>query len=333
VSRKRTPWSSRKSVTLLEAFITVIYEEKYNDRHKEIVDSNESSFLNDLSPLQCPYCRCEDFIKNGKYKTGVQRYRCTKCHKSFNVLTHTIFDNHKISISEWIEFLLYLFNYESIQQISKSNKNSPTTTKYWLKKVFLVLEHYQDHIQLSGNVYIDETYYKVVQSKLKKKTNGKEYAGLSINQICIGVAYDGFRVYLAVEGYGKTNETKTIQTFSDHIQPKSHLIHDKEKSHNALIRELSLTHTSYDGNELKKLEDKDNPLEPINRVVCLLQTFLKSHPGFNRDELQSYLDLFAFMVNEKGEPLEKVKRMVYLSLITPISLKYRDYYGKKPKIK
>lgn len=199
------------------------------------------------------------------------------------------------------------------------------------KKVFLVLENYQDHIQLSGNVYIDETYYKVAQSKLKKKTNGKEYAGLSINQICIGVAYDGFRVYLAVEGYGKTNETKTIQTFSDHIQLKSHLIHDKEKSHNVLIRELSLTHTSYDGNELKKLDDKDNPLEPINRIVCLLQAFLKSHPGFNRDELQSYLDLLAFMVNEKGEPLEKVKRMVYLSLITPISLKYRDYYGKRLK--
>lgn len=136
VSRKRTPWSSRKSVTLLGAFITVIYEEKYNDRHKVIVDSNESSFLNDLCPLQCPYCRCEDFIKNGKYKTGVQRYRCSKCHKSFNVLTHTIFDNHKISISEWVEFLLYLFNYESIQQILKSNKNSPTITKYWLKKSF-----------------------------------------------------------------------------------------------------------------------------------------------------------------------------------------------------
>lgn len=37
------------------------------------------------------------------------------------------------------------------------------------------------------------------------------------------------------------------------------------------------------------------------------------------------------MLNEKREPLEKVKRMVHLSLITPISLKYRDYYGKRLK--
>ena len=38
------------------------------------------------------------------------------------------------------------------------------------------------------------------------------------------------------------------------------------------------------------------------------------------------------MKKEKGVPLDKVKRMVYLSLTTPIFLKYRDYYKKKPKI-
>ena len=123
-----------------------------------------------------------------------------------------------------------------------------------------------------------------------------------------------------------------MRTFATHIKEKSHLIHDKEKSHNVLSNKLSLTHDAYDGNELKKLEDKNNPLDPINKVINLIQKFLNSHSGFNREELQGYLDLFVFMSNEKREPLEKVKRMVYLSLTTSISLKYRDYYKKKPKI-
>lgn len=38
------------------------------------------------------------------------------------------------------------------------------------------------------------------------------------------------------------------------------------------------------------------------------------------------------MKKEKGASLDKVKRMVYLSLTTPISLKYHDYYKKKTKI-
>lgn len=152
---------------------------------------------------------------------------------------------------------MYLFGYESIQEISKSNKNSSTTTKFWLKKLFLILEHYQDNIVLSGIIYIDEIFYKVIKKDAK------------------------------------------------------HAI---------------------DGNELKKLEDKDNPLDPINKVINLTQKFLNSHSGFN---VMNYKDILTYLYlwkKEKGAPLYKVKRMVYLSLATPISLIYRDYYKKKPKI-
>lgn len=178
----------------------------------------------------------------------------------------------KISISEWIEFLLYLFGYESIQEISKSNKNSSTTTKFWLKKLFLVLEHYQDNIVLLGAIYIDEMFYKVIKKDVK-------YAGVVI---------DNTKVYVKVEGLGKTNDAKTLQTFTTHIKEKSHLIHDKEKSHNSLINKLSLTHNAYDGNELKKLEDKDNPLDSINKVINLIQKLLNSHSGFN---MMNYKDI------------------------------------------
>ncbi len=47
--------------------------------------------------------------------------------------------------------------------------------------MFIALEDYQQDILLKGNVHIDETYYRVVQSKLEKKANGKEYADLSRN--------------------------------------------------------------------------------------------------------------------------------------------------------
>ena len=60
-----------------------------------------------------------------------------------------------------------------------------------------------------------------------------------------------------------------------------------------------------------------------------LKKFLNSHPGFNRDEMQGYIDLFAFMTNEQGEPLAKVKTILDISIKTRISLKYREYYKKK----
>lgn len=37
---------------------------------------------------------------------------------------------------------------------------------------------------------------------------------------------------------------------------------------------------------------------PINRNCFFLKKFLNSHSGFDREELQNYLNLFAFIMNE-----------------------------------
>lgn len=289
------------------------------------------NFLNDYKPSICPHRGSKAFVKNRKYKNGVQKYHCSICDKSFNILTNTIFGNHKISISEWIEFLLYLFGYESIQEISKSNRNSSTTSKFWLKKLFLVLEHYQDDIVLNGKIYLDEMYYKIKQSDVKLKGIYNEMTGLSENQICIGVARDDYKIFVKIEGYKKTNKEKTIRTFEKHIAPKSHLIHDEERAHIALVKKLELTEDAYNAKIIKLRDDSNNPLDPINKTIMFLRKFLNAHPGFNREEMQDYINLFVFMTNEPGEPLEKVKKILEISIKTHISLKYRQYYKKKEK--
>ncbi len=328
-SRKKTPWSDSDNITPLEQFIKDNYELHFNQRHPLIIKAKEAQFLNEITANKCRYCGSNKIIRKGINRYGLQRYYCKDCTRKFTVLTNTIFENHKISISEWIEYLLYLFGFESLSEISKNNKNSPSTTKYWLKKVFLLLENYQDNIVLRGNIYIDETFYKDIRSSIDKDQHNLMYRGLSHNQFCIGVGFDGCHVYCKVEGRGKPSMDRTLSCFNGHIESRSHLIHDKEKSHEILISTYSLTSEAYDGNDLKKLDDKDNPLDPINKVILFLKKYLNAHPGFDRNDLQNYLNLFSFIMNESKSPLEKVKKMVYLSLNTTISLKYRDFYNKK----
>ena len=64
--------------------------------------------------------------------------------QSFTPLTNTIFDSHKIPISEWFEFLLSLFEFHSIKTSSYDNRNVESTGRYWLLKVFEVLKGIQD---------------------------------------------------------------------------------------------------------------------------------------------------------------------------------------------
>ena len=53
----------------------------------------------------------------------------------------------------------------------------------------------------------------------------------------------------------------SYNSFVDHIEPNSTLIHDKEKTHRKLVAKLSLKSIEYSSKELKGLEDFDNPLD------------------------------------------------------------------------
>ena len=100
-----------------------------------------------------------------------------------------------------------------------------------------------------------------------------------------------------------------------------------DSAHNKLVKELSLKSISYDSKTLKKLPDSENPLNPINRVHAVLTKFLNSHSGFNRKDLQGYLNLFALATNPLTDLLAKVELVIQTAFQNPKLLRYRDFYS------
>lgn len=285
--------------------------------------------INSYVPNTCPHCGIEAIKMNGHTQNGVQRYKCLGCSQTFTPVTRTIFENHKISLSEWMEYALNIFRYVSINADSWNNRNAFTTSRYWLEKLFLVLEPYQANLKLSSQVWLDETFYSVRSGDVARTEDGKKLRGLSSNQMRIGVACDKSRTICIFEGYGKPSQKKTYESFKDHIEVGATLVHDKENAHKKLVRELQLNSIAYDSREIKLLSDKDNPLNRVNRVHDLLKSFLYAHTSFNRDKIQGYLNLFAFVMNPPADNLEKVGALMDLAFQNPKTLRYREFYGMK----
>ncbi len=82
----------------------------------------------------------------------------------------------------------------------------------------------------------------------------------------------------------KHQKRRTLEAFGKHITEGSTLIHDKEKAHEILVSQLSLSSIAYDSKDLKRLDDA-NPLDPVNELCRLLKLFLRAHSGFIRDDL------------------------------------------------
>ena len=323
-SRRRTPWTDKASVTPLESFLDSHAAEEYSRRHPKISDTQESEFLNTFRPEKCPYCGNKSFVGFGHLGTGLRRYICKDCGRTFTILTGTLFENHKQPISEWIDTCLELFSEQSFESISKANRKAYNTTRYWIDKLFLALKGTQDGIMLSGKVYLDETYLKVIKRDVERRADGKEYRGISRNQICIGIAYDCSYVYCCILGHGKPSQKAVYNGFKDHIAPGSTLIHDKEKAHKKLVQDLRLESIEYDSKQLKGLPDQENPLEPINRRCYEFQRLMRRHPGFSRDDLSGYLDLYSYIHNPPNDKYEKVENLIKRIIENPNSLKYRD---------
>lgn len=328
-SRQATPWDSAASMTPTQEFISQHYRQHYADKHPKLFSTDESRLINSFIPEDCPFCGATALSRRGFTKNGVQRYLCTRCGRSFTPVTGTIFENHKISISEWTEYLLNVFRYVSTTSGSWNNKNSFTTSRYWLQKLFLILEDYQKNIVLSGRVWLDETYYSMRSENIVRSASGKKLRGLSRNQLCIGVACTKNQILCILEGTGRPSKAKTYKTFKDHITPGSTLVHDRDNAHGTLIAGLHLIDEKHDANAIKLLPDKKNPMNRVNQVHARLKDFLNAHSSFNRDNIQGYLDVFTFTMNPPCGYLEKVDELLNLTFSVRKTLRYRDFYSTK----
>lgn len=159
-------------IRILRFLISETVHEWYDAKHPAVTKS-EVQFLNSIRPDHCPICVSKQIIKYGFYKDGTQGYRCKFCGSKFNILTGTIFQEQKIPVSKWIEFLLYLFEIHSVGIVARDNRNAESTDRYWLIKVFAVLEGIRSHIMLEGNIYFDEMFFPVIKHETRI-VNGKK---------------------------------------------------------------------------------------------------------------------------------------------------------------
>lgn len=328
-SRRKTPWDKESERTPMQEFLYQNYVNHYQERHPPLNETGEVELINTFRPESCPFCKTLNFKRFGYTGNGIQRYKCNLCGQTFTPITGTIFEGHKIALSEWMDYMLNLFRYVSINADSWNNRNAFTTSRYWLEKIFLVLEDYQNEIMLSDRVWLDETFYRVRSEDVAYSADGGKLRGLSKNQLCIGVACDKEKVLCVLEGTGKPSQKKTYEAFKDHIVPRSTLVHDKENAHKRLVEKLELVSEAYDSRKLKGLSDKDNPLNRVNHAHMLLKVFLYAHTSFLREKTQGYLNLFALVMNPPLEPLEKVDLLMNLAFKSSKKLRYRDFYGKR----
>lgn len=150
----------------------------------------------------------------GHDRRGVRRWQCAEYRRTFTPATGTIFEDCKLPVSAWVEFLLGIMSFESLAGIARRDRRSPTTPPYQLAKLFLVLDGVQDGVVLSGCVQADEMMCPVPAAEAVRTPSGRRQGGgYSRNNTCIAIACEerdgGSSVFRAL-GRGKPSGGRAV---------------------------------------------------------------------------------------------------------------------------
>jgi transposase-like protein len=291
----------------------------YEHNHKnELFDFEK--MLKEEHQNVCPNCGSIHVVKDGKNRNGTARLKCSDCKKRFNPTSHSFFYSTKVNMDAWLTFIEGIVSETSIKSACTSAKISIVTGTSWMKKIFKVLDNYQDSIVLEGDIYIDETYVHEDSSKIYYKEEideetkiRKQPRGISRNKIGILLATNGKRSFAKIIGHGRPARLKNYEICLTHIKRGSLIIGDEDKSLTYAAKKLDLNRTTFKANTQ---EAYDN-LKPIDELCKYFKFFIDKHRGFKKEALQDYINLFIFLHNEKindAEPYkiaEKLLKMLF----------------------
>lgn len=247
---------------------------------------------------KCPECGRADCWRDGSTAAGHRRWLCPSCGSRFSALTGTVLEYGKKDLPTWERFVTCMCYNAPIDLIAEVCGIAHTTAFEWRHRVLATVDGYQDRLVLSGTVWIDELY--LTDSDVVRSADFVQKRGLSKNKICIAVAIDAFENAVAVVcGHGKPSSKRIKDALLSHIAPGSVIIHDKERSHAALVKAAKCADASYkaDAKDLAYLE----AMELVNNLCSWLRRYLCRFPGMKKANLQSYLNWFVYLFRVKRD--------------------------------
>ena len=143
---------------------------------------------------KCPHCG-KTHLQRWSKSSGLQRWMCMSCNKTFNALTGTPLARMK-KREHWLQFSGTLLQSLSVREAAKICSVSKNTSFSWRHR-FLEMMNKQPEQQLVGVGEVDETFFlenfkgqRTLPRAAKKRGTKAQKRGLSKEQIPVLIARD-----------------------------------------------------------------------------------------------------------------------------------------------
>jgi transposase-like protein len=251
----------------------------------------------------CPHCSSKSFHKWG-VRSGLQRYRCKSCHKTFNILSHTALARlrHK---SVWIDYTQDLINGESLRASAAHCHVDKNTTFRWRHRMLTTpCELKAKH--LHGIVEFDETYFLEsekgnhhLERKSRKRGGKATQRGISKEQTAVLIVRD--RDGHTTDAILETSNKDTLAEIMIPLIDKDTLLcSDKKTSYTAFAKKFGYVLKTINVSAKQHVVNGIYHVQNVNAYDSRLKEWMKHFHGVATKYLESYLGWMRLLDREKN---------------------------------
>lgn len=243
----------------------------------------------------CPHCGSERVVRNGS-ASGLQRYKCRDCSRTFNALTGTPLARLRQK-SKWIAQAEVLRDGMTITQAAKRLKVARSTAFRWRHRFMAVPKTVQAQ-SLAGIAEADETFFlhsrkgqRHLDRKPRRRGGKAAKRGLSKEQVPVLVARDrsGATANIILAADGKADLVAALKPLlpSDTI-----LCTDGSSVLAAAAKEIGVTHRPVNVSAGRRVIAGVYHIQNVNAFDSRLKNWIRRFHGVATKYLDSYLGWF-----------------------------------------
>ena len=243
--------------------------------------------------LCCPRCQGRQLYRHGA-KSGLQRFRCRTCGRTFNSLTGTPLAHlrHK---AKWLDFSDCMLDSRTVRKAAAIVEVAKNTSLRWRHR-FLTLVKTDRPACLNGIAEADETFLlesqkgaRDLQRPARKRAGKASKRGISAEQVCILVARDrsGGTVDF-VTGRGPVTVVQLKTHLTPVLAPDTLLVTDGNKAYQAFARQQHISHQYVNVSAGERVRGAVH-VQNVNGYHSRFHTWLRKFNGVATRYLENYL--------------------------------------------
>lgn len=248
----------------------------------------------------CPHCGLVDVKKNGKTKTGHQRFQCKGCGKSFTYATRTIFHGAKLPLDTYLRYVHCMMHGMTVRATAYECRISKNASFFLRHKILDALQEMQSKVKLDCIVEADETFFRIsfkgnhsrsqffsMPREPHMRGERSKKRGISLEKVCVPCAVNRDGKSIAqIANLGRASVRSISSVFGGRISPDAVLCTDK---HNAYVG-----FAEREGINLLQLKSTQRVsgtlgIQHINGYHSQLKTFMERFHGVATKYLNNYL--------------------------------------------